>query len=141
MYQVADAFRVNRGIVQNLVVASASFASGVLKFCEELPEFWAFQELLRLLTKRLSYCCTVELIPLMDLPCVKLVHITNKIFYELWRLCVLVLQVRAKQLYSAGYKTLEEIAKADVTKLANDIEHLTPRVARQLISAAKVKNR
>lgn len=73
VYEVAETFRVNRGIVQNLVVASASYACGVLKFCEELDEFWAFQELLRVVNKRLSYCCTVELIPLMDLPCVKLV--------------------------------------------------------------------
>lgn len=74
--EVADAFGVSRGVVQSLVVAAASYASGVLKFCEELEEeFWAMRELLRMLTKRLSYCCTAELVPLMELPCVKLVGV------------------------------------------------------------------
>lgn len=72
--EVAEAFAVSRGVVQQLVVAAASYASGVLKFCEELEEeFWAMRELLRMLTKRLSYCCTAELVPLMELPGVKLV--------------------------------------------------------------------
>lgn len=73
IHEVAEQFHVNRGIVQNLITASAAYASGVVKFSEELPDFWAFKELLTALTKRLSYCCTFELIPLMELPCVKLV--------------------------------------------------------------------
>lgn len=41
-------------------------------------------------------------------------------------------------MYNAGYKTLEAIAKADVEKLSDDIEHLTLRLAKQLVSSAKV---
>lgn len=47
-------------------------------------------------------------------------------------------QSRAKQLYSAGFKSLEDVAKANANELVDKIEHLTNRVARQLISAAKV---
>lgn len=73
IHEVAEIFHVSRGIVQNLIQSSASYSSCLLKFCEELNEFWAFKELLAIITKRLSYCCSVELIPLMELPCVKLV--------------------------------------------------------------------
>lgn len=76
VHEVADQFHMSRGVVQNLVTASAAYASSVVKFCEELPEYWAFKELLTTLTKRLSYCCSLELIPLMELPCVKLVSVS-----------------------------------------------------------------
>lgn len=120
VHEVAETYAVNRGIVQSLITSAASFASGVLKFSEELDEFWAYRELLGQLTKRLSYCCTRELIPLMDLPCVKI--------------------ARAKQLFAAGFKTLESIAIATPAQLTDSIEHLNVRVARQLISSAKVNN-
>lgn len=51
---------------------------------------------------------------------------------------VFVFKARAKQLYAAGFKNLEAIAKAKIKELTDSVEHLTPRVARQLISAAKV---
>lgn len=70
---IAVSFQVNRGLVQNLMGSAAINASCILKFCEELEEFWAYVELLKNFTQRLSYCCTNELIPLMQLPCVKLV--------------------------------------------------------------------
>lgn len=54
----------------------------------------------------------------MQLPCVKL--------------------GRAKQLYEAGYKKVEDIAKAKCSELVSQIEHMSNRVANQLISAAKV---
>lgn len=49
-------------------------------------------------------------------------------------------QGRAKQLYAAGYKKVEDIAKAKATDLVANIEHMNNRVANQLISAAKVRN-
>lgn len=118
VHEVADTFGVQRGSVQTLTVAAASYANGVLKLCEELDEFWAMRELLKQLTKRLGYCCTAELVPLMELPCVKV--------------------ARAKQLFAAGYRTLEQVAKADVARLVDEVEHLNARVARQLVSSAKV---
>lgn len=118
VYEVAETFKIDRGIVQSFITATTSYANGVLKFCEELPEFWAFRELLGVLTKRLSYCCTAELVPLMELPCVKL--------------------ARAKQLHAAGFRNVEAIAKASIMDLVDVSEYLTQRVAKQLISAAKV---
>ncbi|KAJ6632923.1 Helicase POLQ-like [Pseudolycoriella hygida] len=118
IHQVAETFHVNRGVIQNLAVAAASYASSVIRFCEELEEFWACKVLLLAMVKQLSYCCTLELLPLMDLPCVKI--------------------GRARQLYSNGFRTLEDIAKTNVNDLVEKIEHLNYRVARQLISAAKV---
>lgn len=73
IHYVAEMFLVNRGVIQNLAVAAASYASSVIRFCEELEEFWACKVLLMAMVKQLSYCCTVELLPLMDLPCVKIV--------------------------------------------------------------------
>lgn len=73
VHQVAEMFHVNRGVVQNLAVAAASYSSSVIRYCEELEEFWACKVLLAVMVKQLSYCCNVELLPLMDLPCVKIV--------------------------------------------------------------------
>lgn len=49
-------------------------------------------------------------------------------------------QGRARQLYSNGYRTLEDVAKSTVGDLVEKIEHLNYRVAKQLISAAKVSS-
>lgn len=78
VHQVASMFHVNRGIVQNLVVAAASYSSSVIRFCEQLEEFWACKVLLEAMAKQLSYCCNIELLPLMELPCVKIVSLFDK---------------------------------------------------------------
>lgn len=41
-------------------------------------------------------------------------------------------------MYSNGFRTWEDVAKSSVADLVEKIEHLDYRVARQLISAAKV---
>ncbi|XP_044758071.1 helicase POLQ-like [Coccinella septempunctata] len=118
VFEAAEKYGVDRGLVQNLMQSSASFSSNVMSFCQELEEFWPFAHLLKGMSMRLSHCCTRELMPLMELPAVK--------------------QSRAKQLFNAGYKTLHSIAKANVEDLIRDIEYLNRRVAVQLISAAKM---
>ncbi|KAF7277509.1 hypothetical protein GWI33_007016, partial [Rhynchophorus ferrugineus] len=69
------------------------------------------------MSQRLSHCCVRELLPLMDLPSVK--------------------QSRAKQLFNAGYKNLQSIAKASVNELVESIEFMPRRIASQLIAASK----
>lgn len=49
-------------------------------------------------------------------------------------------QGRAKQLYAAGYKKVDDVARTKSKELVAKIEHMTVRVANQLISAAKVKS-
>ncbi|CAH0552619.1 unnamed protein product [Brassicogethes aeneus] len=118
VFEVSEKYQINRGIVQNLMVSAATFSSNVVQFCEELEEFWSFSHLLKGMSTRLSHCCVKELIPLMELPAVK--------------------QGRAKQLYNAGYKNLQSVAKANVNDLMESIEFMSRTVANQLISAAKM---
>lgn len=79
--ETANAFGIDRGVVQNLMGTAAIEASCLLKFCEELEEFWAFRDMFKNLSQRLSNVCTVELVPLMQLPSVKMV-----IFVLTWEL-------------------------------------------------------
>lgn len=118
VFQVSNKFQVARGLVQQLMTNAAAFASSVVHFCEELDEFWAFADLLKGMSLRLQHCSSKELLPLMELPYVKL--------------------SRAKQLYAAGYRTLQSIAKADPGDLMDNIEHLSRKVANQLIATAKL---
>lgn len=111
-------FKIGRGTVQSLMQNAATQASSILRFCEEIEEFWHFKQLFEVLTKRIGYCCSAELLPLMELPSVKI--------------------ARAKQLFNAGYKTLEHLASAAPADLVHKIEHMSFKVAKQLISAAKV---
>lgn len=69
--EVSNSFKIDRGLVQNLSGMAAIEASCLLKFCEELESFWMFRELFRHLTQRLSNICITELMPLMELPCVR----------------------------------------------------------------------
>lgn len=111
-------FKLGRGTVQALMQNAATQASSILRFCEEIEEFWHFKQLFEILTKRIGYCCSTELLPLMELPSVKI--------------------GRAKQLFNAGYKTLEHLASAVPEELVKNIEHISFKLAKQLISAAKV---
>ncbi|NXT74547.1 HELQ Helicase, partial [Zapornia atra] len=118
IWSVSERFNMSRGYVQNLLSSAASFTSCVLHFCEELDEFWVYKALLAELTKRLTYCVKTELIPLMEVPG--------------------VLEARAKQLYSAGYRTLAHLANANPGELVRMIERLSHRQAKQIVSSAKM---
>lgn len=118
VHQTHVKFKIGRGTVQSLMQNAATQASSVLRFCEEIQEFWHFKQLFEVLAKRIGYCCSNELLPLMELPSVKM--------------------GRAKQLFNAGYKTLEHLATVVPDELVRNIDHMSFKVAKQLISAAKV---
>ncbi|EAT36256.1 AAEL011649-PA [Aedes aegypti] len=117
--EVAVRFTVDAGSVQTLMTNAAATASSLQRFCEQLPEFWAFDSLLKRMVQRLAHCCTAELIPLMELPAVKI--------------------GRARQLYRAGYTSLSSIAKAKSSDLVSTVQHMNYRTANQLILSAKAK--
>lgn len=73
IYEVARKYKLDRGVVHKLMQSAANQAYTIFKFCEEFDEFWVFKEILEKFSQRLSHCCSVELLPLMNLPCVKLV--------------------------------------------------------------------
>lgn len=73
VHDVANKFQISRGIVQKLMFTAGGQAACMIRFCENFDEFWAFNDLLQNFSKRLTYCCTTELIPLMELPNVKIV--------------------------------------------------------------------
>ncbi|XP_033216324.1 helicase POLQ-like [Belonocnema kinseyi] len=118
VYDVADKYQVNRGTIQFLLNSAASFAASVARFCEELEEFWAFKGIFTTFGRKLEYCCSKELEPLMELPYIKV--------------------GRARQLFKAGYTTRESIANATVTELRDKIEHLPGKTAFQIITAANL---
>nr|XP_033323722.1 helicase POLQ-like [Megalopta genalis] len=118
VYTIADKYQVNRGILQNLLTGVSSFASSVVRFCQELEEFWSFGNILDVFSKRLSYCCPLELEVLMELPQVKI--------------------GRARQLYNAGYKTLQCIARVKPVDLRENIPYLSKNASIHIVEAAKV---
>ncbi|XP_074641479.1 helicase POLQ-like isoform X2 [Tubulanus polymorphus] len=118
VWDVALKYQLPRGFVQNLLTAAASFAACITHFCQELEEFWAYQELMTGFVRKLSYCVSMELIPLMEVPGVK--------------------QARAKQLFKAGYKSLTHLSHADPEILVKSIEHMPRKLARQIVASAKL---
>ena len=119
IWTVANEFQMDRGFVQTIVQSAASFSSGVLHFCEQIDEFWPYNNLLKEFIKRLQYnCSSVDLIVLLELDSVKL--------------------TRAKQLFEAGYKTLESIASAKDEDLSAKVRNLQIPIARRIIKSAKV---
>ncbi|XP_028629505.1 helicase POLQ-like isoform X3 [Grammomys surdaster] len=118
IWSVSEKFNMPRGYIQSLLTGAASFSSCVLHFCEELEEFWVYKALLVELTKKLTYCVKAELIPLME--------VTG------------VLEGRAKQLYSAGYRSVMHLASANPEVLLKTIDHLSRRQAKQIVSSAKM---
>ncbi|KAJ8339113.1 hypothetical protein SKAU_G00358990 [Synaphobranchus kaupii] len=118
LWSVSDRFQLPRGFIQNLLNSASAFSSCVLHFTEELEEFWAYKALLTELTRRLTYCVQPELIPLMEVAG--------------------VLESRAKQLYSSGYKTLAHLANADPHMLVQTMQNLSSRQANQIVASAKM---
>ncbi|KAK3910562.1 Helicase POLQ-like [Frankliniella fusca] len=118
IWDVSKKFQVSRGQVFSLLQAASGFASCVLRYCEVLEKFWCFRLLLEEMVQRLSHCCSVELLPLMELPAVKI--------------------GRARQLYNAGYRNLRDVASAEPIRLVRELDHMPKKAAYQIVAAAKL---
>ncbi|KAF7990516.1 hypothetical protein HCN44_000321 [Aphidius gifuensis] len=110
----------NQQSIHIIMISAASFANCIIKFCQEIPEFWAFPDLIKVFTKNLSYECSGELEILMELPTVK--------------------AGRARQLYNAGYKILQSIATADAKEIAEKIRYMPKSSISRIISSAHGSN-
>lgn len=120
IWSVSSEFQLDRGFIQNIVQSAASFSNGVFHFCENLDEFWPYKNLLQEFIKRLQHnCSSIDLIPLLELENVK--------------------ATRAKQLFAAGYKTIEQIACSKDDDMVSKIRNLQPIAARKIIKSAKVE--
>uniref|UniRef100_A0A1I8M9D2 Helicase POLQ-like n=1 Tax=Musca domestica TaxID=7370 RepID=A0A1I8M9D2_MUSDO len=115
---VANKYNIERGTLQNLTSQATAAASAIVRLCDQMEEFWCFKNLFERVGKKMDRCGTVELEPLLELPAVKM--------------------NRAKQLYAAGYKTIEDIAKCRPMQLVKSVEHMPLRIAKEIISAAKI---
>lgn len=119
IWKVSSEFGLDRGFVQQIVQSAASFTSGVLHFCENLDEFWPYKNMLAEFTKRLQFnCSSSDLIPLLELEGVRI--------------------ARAKQLYMAGYKSIEDVAGSNPDDMASKVKNMIPAVAKKIIKSAKV---
>ncbi|XP_065359791.1 helicase POLQ-like [Calliphora vicina] len=115
---VSAKFNIERGQLQNLASQATAAASAIVRLCEQVAEFWCFKPLFERIGKKMDRCGTLELEPLLELPAVKI--------------------NRAKQLYAAGFKTVEDIAKTRPIDLVKSVEHMPMKIAKEIISAAKI---
>lgn len=119
IWNVSKSFNLTRGYIFNFLNMSSTFASAVLRFCEVFPEeFWMFSKLLTEYPQKIIYCCSQELIELMELPAVRL--------------------GRARQLFNAGFKHISDIASADAKDLSKSIDMLPIKQAKLIVSSAKM---
>ncbi|KRX63757.1 Helicase POLQ-like [Trichinella sp. T9] len=124
LWDVAAAFAVSRGYIQHLIQSAASFASSLLRFCEQMEDLWALKSLLSDFSRALAYCVRAELVPLMEIQRVQKMTV--------------LLQARAIQLYNAGFTTVASVARSDVLTLISSVDHLSMKQAAQMISSAKM---
>ncbi|XP_066906038.1 helicase POLQ-like [Halyomorpha halys] len=118
VWSVSKKYKLSRGFVYNLLSTSSSFASSVIRFCEVMVELKCFVNLLGNFPQQLGFCCSPELLPLLELPAV------NK--------------GRAKLLFNAGFKDLRMIANSDPETLANSVYYLPIKHAKKIIEGAKL---
>ena len=76
-----------------------------------------FKEILEKFSKRLSHCCSAELLPLMELPGIKI--------------------GRAKLMYKAGIRTVCDVAALTPEDLVKSLKTINLRQAKQVVRAAK----
>lgn len=136
IYEVATRYKISRGFVYGLMHSASSKAYSIFKFCEMYEDFWAFKQILEVFSKRLSYCCSDELLALMELPAVKIVSFSNPLF-SILLIKISVKQGRAKLIYSAGFKNAEDLAAVTPEELMQAVKNLNKSQAMTIIKAAK----
>lgn len=118
VWSVHREFEITRGALQLLVSNAVSNASSLFRFVKNLKEFWCIKLLLEEMVKKLSMINCMDVLPLLEISGVKL--------------------ARAKQLYQAGYRTVSDVASANLEALIKTIPHLSRRQAACLISSAEL---
>ncbi|CAF1447721.1 unnamed protein product [Rotaria sordida] len=116
-YDVAKFWDQSRGTIQNLYSQVASFAASILYFSKSYDEFWPYHELLPMFIQRLTFCTSLEILPIMEIPGIK--------------------RGRALQLVRAGFRTLRSLARAQPDHLMKTVLNLSLRTAQILIKHSK----
>eukprot|EP01060_Flectonema_neradi_P007376 TRINITY_DN1512_c1_g1_i1.p1 TRINITY_DN1512_c1_g1~~TRINITY_DN1512_c1_g1_i1.p1 ORF type:complete len:1742 (+),score=318.74 TRINITY_DN1512_c1_g1_i1:57-5228(+) len=102
---VSVKYSVQRGDLQRLMSAAASFSGMVAAFSEQL-NWWGFAPLIQQLQERIRDGVTSDLVPLMQIPKMK--------------------SYRARALYQAGYRTVDSIASAPASALEAALARVEP---------------
>ena len=97
---VADRYGVQRGALQNLMGAAATFANLVSNFCQQL-KWWDLEVLTGSFAKRLNHGCQVDVLQLCEIPTVA--------------------GTRARALYKAGLKSVAAVAMESVETICKAI--------------------
>ncbi|CAF0989079.1 unnamed protein product, partial [Didymodactylos carnosus] len=118
IYDVARYWQIPRGTIQYLYSQAGQCATSILYFTKVFDNLWPYQDLLPTFIRRLTFCTSLEILPLMEIHGIK--------------------QGRALQLARAGYKTLKSLARANVNELMKDIPHLPHKVALTIIKNAAI---
>ncbi|CAF4393294.1 unnamed protein product, partial [Rotaria sordida] len=70
-YDVAKFWDQSRGTIQSLYSQVASFAASILYFSKSYDEYWPYHELLPMFIQRLTFCTSLEILPIMEIPGIK----------------------------------------------------------------------
>lgn len=74
IYSVSRKYNMNTDFINRILSSVSSNAFRVLKFCDFMDEYWVFGAILKEFCSRFNhYCSSSELVPLMELPNVKIV--------------------------------------------------------------------
>uniref|UniRef100_A0A0K0FKA4 Helicase POLQ-like (inferred by orthology to a human protein) n=1 Tax=Strongyloides venezuelensis TaxID=75913 RepID=A0A0K0FKA4_STRVS len=114
---VAKKYDLQKGWIQNTLQSVCSQAQRIQRFSELLENLWPLKLLLPHVIAKLNECKNAELVPLMNLDCVKF--------------------GRAKVLYDKGFKTVKDIADAKPNDLLSSIEQISLAQAKRIIKSAK----
>ena len=104
--------------MQQLLQRFSTNAMSLIRFIDEVKEFWGIHSLLTSILADLCLCAAPELTPFLELPHVKI--------------------GRAKKLLHLGYKALEDIAREKPSVLRQKLEYkINIKAAEEMVKYAK----